>query len=81
MNKLVADAVDREIIKRFRTIIDTNEEDITKVNLTSLFSDPKSADPATYDERIQPYVKHYLYMLKRKEKLEKEEKKKEKAKK
>lgn len=65
MNKMVTDAVDREIIKRFKTIIDTNEEDITKTNLSTLIKEPKTVDVAAFDEGLQAYIKHYLFMRKR----------------
>jgi hypothetical protein len=67
MNRLVADAVDREVVKRFKIIIDTNEEDITKMALTGLLKEPENTIVTSFDERIQPYVKHYVFMLKRKE--------------
>ena len=65
MNKMVLDAVDREVIKRFKIIIDTSEEDLTKVNLTQLLKEPKSVDMSIYDESLQAYIKHYLFMKKR----------------
>lgn len=65
MNKMAHDAVDREIIKRFKTIIDTGEEDITKVKLTSVLNDPKNIELSDFHESHQPYIKHYLFMLKR----------------
>jgi len=65
MNKMSHDAVDREIIKRFRTIIDTGEEDISKVRLTSVLNDPKNVQLSDFHESHQPYIKHYLFMLKR----------------
>lgn len=65
MNKMSHDAVDREIIKRFRTIIDTGEEDISKVKLSGVLNDPKNVDLSEFHESHQPYIKHYLFMLKR----------------
>ncbi len=65
MNKLANDAVDREITKRFKTIVDTLEKDITKLNLKTILSDSKNVDLYSFDESIQPYIKHYLFMFKR----------------
>ena len=68
MNGLAADAVDKEIIKRFKTMIDTTDEDITKTSLGLILKDPKSVDLNTFHEGLQPYVKHYLFMSKRNKK-------------
>lgn len=65
MNKISNDAVDREVIKRFKVIIDTCEEDITKTSLTTVLRDPRGVDIATFDEIFQPYIKHYIFLLKR----------------
>ena len=66
MNKLIVDAVDREIIKRFKIIVETGEDDITKQSLLTVLKEPDATDPMSYEERLQPYIKHYLFMLKRK---------------
>ncbi|MCU0848948.1 MAG: hypothetical protein MUD12_13765 [Spirochaetes bacterium] len=65
MNKLSSDAVDREVIKRFKVIIDTCEEDITKTNLMSILREPKGVDVSSFDEIFQPYIKHYVFLYKR----------------
>ncbi len=65
MGKMSLDAVDKEIIKRFKIIIDTAEEDITRNNLETIFNDPSNVDISSYHESFQPYIKHYLFMLKR----------------
>ena len=64
MNKLAEDAVDKEIIKRFKILIDTSEEDISKSSLEEIFKQPENIEMSTYNEGIQPYVKHYLFMEK-----------------
>jgi hypothetical protein len=69
MNHLSTDAVDKEIIKRFRTIIDTMEEDITKNNLSLIMKEPKNFDLNSLHEALQPYIKHYLFMSKRNQKI------------
>jgi len=65
MNKMSIDAVDREILRRFKIIIDTNEEDISKMKLQVVLKEPKSIDLKDYHESLQPYIKHYIFMLKR----------------
>jgi len=66
MNKLIVDAVDREIVKRFKIIVETGEDDISKQSLLTVLKEPDATDPMSYEERLQPYIKHYLFMLKRK---------------
>jgi hypothetical protein len=68
MNKLTRDAVDKEVTKRFRILIETTEEDITKVSLNQILKDPKDVDLSIFHESLQPYIKHYLFMAKRNKK-------------
>jgi len=65
MNKVTLDAVDKEVTKRFRTLIDAAEEDITKTSLQSVLKNWKEADLSQFHESLQPYVKHYIFMVKR----------------
>ncbi len=65
MNKLSNDAVDKEVIKRFKIIIDTSEDDITKKNLHLILKEPKSVNIADFSDSLQPYIKHYLFLSKR----------------
>lgn len=65
MNKMSVDAVDKEIIKRFKIIIDTSDEDISKSNLEMIINEPSDVEASNYHESLQPYIKHYLFMLKR----------------
>ncbi|MBN1533555.1 MAG: hypothetical protein JXA20_12880 [Spirochaetes bacterium] len=68
MNKMSLDAVDREVLKRFKIIIDTCEEDITKVSMNLVLKDPKNVNISSFHESIQPYIKHYLFLSKRNQK-------------
>jgi hypothetical protein len=68
MNKLTRDAVDKEVTKRFKILIETTEEDITKVSLNQILKDPKDVDLSIFHESLQPYIKHYLFMAKRNKK-------------
>jgi len=92
MNKLVVDAVDRIIIKKFKTLVDTGEYEITKQSLLAIKAlvdtgeydvtkqdllailkepDTQKADNTkssamSYEEGLPTYIRHYLFMHKRK---------------
>lgn len=65
MYKLSHDAVDKEVIKRFKIIIETSEEDITKKSLKLILREPKSVNVTDFTDSLQPYIKHYLFLKKR----------------
>jgi len=65
MGKLCLDAVDKEVHKRFKVIIDTMEYDITKKVMNQILKDPRSVSLSEFDENLQPYIKHYLFLMKR----------------
>ncbi len=65
MNKLVIDAVDKEVVKRFRTLIDTSADEITKTSLDSVLKNPGDVEVSSFHESLQPYIKHYIFMAKR----------------
>ncbi len=65
MHKMSIDAVDSEVIKRFKVLIDACEEDLPKAIIDTLISEPKGADTSVFPEGLQPYVKHYVFMIKR----------------
>jgi hypothetical protein len=65
MNKIAEDAVDKEIIKRFKILIDTCDEDIAKTKLDIIVKKPETVDLDIFHESLQPYIKHYLFMIKR----------------
>lgn len=65
MNKLCIDAVDKEVVKRFKTLIDTSADEITKTSLHAVLSNPREVDFSSFHESILPYVKHYVFMIKR----------------
>ena len=65
MYKLSHDAVDKEVIKRFKIIIETSEEDITKKSLKLILKEPKSVNVTDFTDNLQPYIKHYLFLIKR----------------
>ena len=65
MHKMSVDAVDTEVIKRFKILIDACEEDLPKAIIDSLIIDPKGSDTSVFPEGLQPYVKHFIFMVKR----------------
>lgn len=65
MNKFVVDANDKEIMRRFKVLIDTSDEDITKAESDSVLKSPESVTISDFHEAFQPYIKHYIFMLKR----------------
>jgi len=65
MNRLVIDAVDKEVVKRFKTLIDTSADEITKASLDAILKNPGDVEVGSFHESIQPYLKHYIFMAKR----------------
>lgn len=65
MNKATKDAVDSEVVKRFKILIDIAPEDITKTCLDTILNSHETLDISTIPETFQPYVKHYVFMVKR----------------
>jgi len=65
MNRLVIDANDKEYVRRFKTVIDTSAEEITKSSLDMVLSRPGETDSNAFPESLQPYIKHYIFMVKR----------------
>lgn len=65
MNKMSADAVDKEILKRFKILIDTSDEDLPKIRVDEILKTPEVVDLPQFHESLQPYIKHYLFMIKR----------------
>lgn len=68
MSKLVKDAVDKEVVKRFKILIDSTDEDLSKTEVDSIMKHYTSVDLANYHEGLQPYIKHFVFMMKRKQK-------------
>ena len=65
MTKLSSDAVDKEIIKRFKVVIDASDDDLAKTSIDKIINKAETVDLNDYHEGIQPYIKHYLFMIKR----------------
>ena len=65
MSKLAVDAVDKEVVKRFRTVIDSAEEDLSKNVINQIINHSEDLELSTISEVFHPYIKHYLFMKKR----------------
>ena len=65
MNKMSQDAVDSEVLKKFKVLIEAAEEDLPKIIIDSLIADPKATDTSEFPEGLQPYIKHFVFMKKR----------------
>jgi hypothetical protein len=66
MNKYAEDANDKEIIRRFKTSITSSvTEDISKTNLLTILKKPEDLDIGIFPENMQPYIKHYFFMVNR----------------
>jgi hypothetical protein len=66
MNNYADDANDKEIIKRFKTTITSSvNEDISKISLANILKRPEDVSTNEFSESIQPYIKHYLFMINR----------------
>ncbi len=72
MNKMSIDAVDKEIIKRLKIIVDTCDEDISKASLDVIIKEYESIEYNNYHESLHPYIKHYIFMVKRSKRNQKE---------
>lgn len=65
MNKMSEDAVDKEILKRFKILIDSCDQDLTKIAVDSVFKSPDAVDINEFHEGLQPYIRHYIYLVKK----------------
>ena len=65
MNKLASDANDKEIVKRFKILIDTSDEDLSKARVDEILKSPQKVEVNSFHESLQPYVKHLLFLTKK----------------
>ena len=63
------DAVDKEVVKRFKTVIDSATEDITKSLVDQVINNSDELQINVIPEMFHPYVKHFLFMKKRNSKI------------
>ncbi|MEM7179519.1 MAG: hypothetical protein AAF518_01295 [Spirochaetota bacterium] len=69
MNHLSNEVNDREICKRLETLMLTSKDDLNPNSVHSMLRDPQNFDPREIPEPYTMYVKHFIYMVKRNEKL------------
>lgn len=65
MNKMSDDAVDKEILRRFKILIDSCDQDLTKISVDAVVKDPDNVDIAEFHEGLQPYIRHYIFLVKK----------------
>jgi hypothetical protein len=69
MRKLSIDVNDREICRRLETLMLTSKDDLNAPAINSLLENPLEFDPREVQEPYTQYVKHFIYMVKRNEKM------------
>ncbi len=69
MRKLSIDVNDREICKKLDTLMVTSKDDLNLANIKSLLQSPLEFDPREIPDPYTQYVKHFIYMVKRNEKM------------
>ncbi len=69
MNKMSENAVDNEVIKKFKIIIEASEFDITKVALDGILKRPNDVVIKSFHESLHAYINHFLYMDKKNKKM------------
>jgi len=74
MDAMSSDAIDREVVKHLKNLIETSNLDITKAKLDEILKGSKNIDISGIDETIQPYIRHFLLMLKKASKASKKSK-------
>jgi hypothetical protein len=65
LNEQIKDAVDKEVAKRFKSVIDACENDIKKTDLSNIIRHYEKIDADAYGEVLQPYIQHYIFMMRR----------------
>jgi hypothetical protein len=69
MRALCNEVNDQEICRRLETLMNTSKDDLSVHSVNELLDDPFSFDPREIQEPFTMYVKHFIYMVKRNEKL------------
>ncbi len=73
MKKLIREVNDKEICNRLEILMGVEKEDIPPQLARALFEDPLSFDADQIPEPFSQYVKHYLYMVKRDQRIQNRE--------
>ena len=69
MKKLSIEVNDQEICKKLELLISTTKEEINPNTIKSLFDDPLNFDSHDIPEPFSQYVRHFVYMIRRNNKL------------
>ena len=69
MRSLCNEVNDQEICRRLETLMHTSKDDLSLSSITQLTENPLVFDPKEIPEPYTMYVKHFIYMVKRNEKL------------
>lgn len=69
MRKLSVDVNDREICKKLDTLMVTSKDDLNLASIKALLQSPLDFDPKEIPDPYTQYVKHFIYMVKRNEKM------------
>lgn len=69
MKKLVREVNDKEICNRLEILMGVEKEDVPATLIRSLFDAPHDFDADLIPEPFSQYAKHFLYMLKREERI------------
>ncbi|MCB1142717.1 MAG: hypothetical protein H7A24_04240 [Leptospiraceae bacterium] len=69
MRKLSIDVNDREICKKLETLMLTSKDDLNVLSIKTLLQNPMEFDPKDVPDPYTQYVKHFIYMVKRNEKM------------
>ncbi|GIX42530.1 MAG: hypothetical protein KatS3mg129_2263 [Leptospiraceae bacterium] len=69
MKKLIREVNDKEICNKLEILVSSEKEDIPAQMVKDLLESPLSFDASKVPEPYTQYVKHYIYMVKREERL------------
>ncbi|MCS7205074.1 MAG: hypothetical protein NZ853_05210 [Leptospiraceae bacterium] len=70
MRKLIREVNDREICNRLEILATSEKEDIPSDLLKDLLDNPLNFDANKIPEPYTQYVKHYIYMVKRENRIQ-----------
>jgi hypothetical protein len=65
MEDLSTDAVDAEVCKRFRLLLETNEINVNADVLKKFTANPQDTDLSVFGDDIRPFLRHFRFMHKR----------------
>jgi hypothetical protein len=69
MKKLIREVNDKEICNKLEILVSSEKEDLPPQMIKDLLDSPLTFDASKVPEPYTQYVKHYIYMVKREERL------------